>query len=683
MPSIDGLVTGIDTTSIIDGLLSIQKTQIDRFSARRQEIVEEQTAFKGIEARLLTLQANISRLTRVGDNSLESKQITVSDETAVRAAVSSTASPGVYRFRVESLARAHQIASNGFASPDAEVAPGTFEIRVGNGEVTEVVVTTDDENNTLRGLAQSINDSNAGVTALIVDDGAATDPFHLVLTANEPGAANAISLTFAAGGPGSEPVFDFDTPVQAASDATIYIGSGDGALKIVSESNQFDDLFVGITFDVLTAGADEIELNVANDVEAAEVAVTEFVDSYNDVISYIKEQARFDPITSTGTVLFGNRSVATIQNELSQAVTSVVPGLDVNANRLSVLGITIGADGLLSKNATTLNEVLSGQVDGITSEDLLSLFSINGETDNQHIQFVLAGDKTKESPLVIIDGEPSLEPYQVKILQAATQARVNGKNSLAASTSIDDSNSSFSISIDGSESRTLKLAAGDYTPDELATHLQQVIDDSQDRRGQAVTVVAESGILAITSQQFGKSSEVTIGLPTDPPDAGSALVSLGFAGADSKSGQDVVGHFIVDGKVESANGRGRLLVGRAKEGEDPGATEGLQVRVTLTPSQVTSDVIEDITITRGIASRLGLAISAMIDPFGALSRIDDTFLARIQSVDESIDRLNSRFDASRETLLARFAQLESSVSELQSAGNLLSAQLGSLPQLSF
>ncbi len=678
MLSIDGLVTGIDTASIIDGLLSIQQTQIDRFSARRQGIVEEQTAFKGIEARLLTLQGSISRLTRVGDNALESKQITVSDETAVEAAVSSEAVPGLYRFRVESLARAHQIASHGFASADAEIAQGTFDIRVGNGAVAEVIVTSDDEQNTLRGLAQLINEANAGVTASIIDDGANTDPFHLLLTANEPGAANTISLTFdpiAAGGLGSEPVFDFETPVQAARDATIYIGSGDGALKIVSESNQFDNLFPGITFDVRRAEGNEIELNVVKDIEAAETAVTEFVDSYNDVISYIKEQARFDPVTSTGSVLFGNRSVSTIQNELSQAVTSLVPGLEANRNRLSVLGITINADGLLSTNTRLLNETLNGQVNEFSTDDLRNLFGVHGLTDNPHFQFVLAGDKTKASPLVTIDGQSSLKPYQVKILQAAEQARVTGTNSLAANITINGSNNEFSITIDGKTSGSLTLAAGDYTPDELAIHLQQVIHDGQDRKGQSVAVAVESGKLAITSLQYGTASEIAIG-------SGSALASLGFVGGEADRGLDVVGHFVVDGEVESAVGRGRLLVGRAKEGEDPGATEGLQVRVTLTPSQVTADVTADITITRGIASRLGRAINAMIEPLGALSRIDNTFLTQIESVDESIDRLNAQFDARRESLLAQFARLESSVSELQSAGTLLSAQLVGLPQLS-
>ena len=32
MPSIDGLVTGIDTASVIEGLLNVQRTQIDRLN---------------------------------------------------------------------------------------------------------------------------------------------------------------------------------------------------------------------------------------------------------------------------------------------------------------------------------------------------------------------------------------------------------------------------------------------------------------------------------------------------------------------------------------------------------------------------------------------------------------------------------------------------------------------------
>ena len=52
MFSIDGLVSGLDTTSIIEGLVSIQQNQVDRLNVRKSEIFTRQTAFQGVEARV-------------------------------------------------------------------------------------------------------------------------------------------------------------------------------------------------------------------------------------------------------------------------------------------------------------------------------------------------------------------------------------------------------------------------------------------------------------------------------------------------------------------------------------------------------------------------------------------------------------------------------------------------------
>ena len=40
MPTIDGLVSGIDTQKIIDGLLSIQQKQIDQLDALCRQLLE-------------------------------------------------------------------------------------------------------------------------------------------------------------------------------------------------------------------------------------------------------------------------------------------------------------------------------------------------------------------------------------------------------------------------------------------------------------------------------------------------------------------------------------------------------------------------------------------------------------------------------------------------------------------
>ena len=678
MLSIDGLATGIDTSSIVESLLSIQQTQIDRFNVRKQDIVSQQTAFKGLEAKLLALQGSIGSLTRISDNAFEQKTITTSDDTALKVAVSDEAVQGTYRIRVDSLARANQIASNAFASDDTEIALGEYEIQIGSEQSTPVTV--DRTNNTLQGLMQTINDSDFGVTASIIDDGSAGDSVHLMLTANEPGAANNIALSFTANpesGEAAELTFDLNNPVQAGSDATVYLGSGDGAIKVVSENNQFDNLFAGVTFEALKADPEtEIELNVVRDVEAAKTAVDGFVSSYNEVVTFINDQAKFDPETETASVLFGNRSVSSIRNAISQAVTSVVPGLDKSFNRLTTIGVSITGDGTLTTDTGKLDDVLNGQVDGVDLKDVLSLFSTRGSSDRQNVQFVLASDSTKASPLVTVDGESALVPYEVKVLAAAEKAKATGAT-LNESVTIGEENNSFTIRVDRGKDVTVELEEGEYSREEIAQHLQQLLDNHSDLKGRPVTVAISDDALSFASQVYGKSSEIAI-------QESSSLATLGLSDVEKAVGKDVLGQFITrdsEGNeiVESASGNGQMLIGRATGDDKPGATEGLQVRVTLTPSQIDENVRAKVTVTKGIASRLGSAIKNMTESRGSLDRIEDEFASRIDSIDASITRMNALFESKQQSLLQEFARLESSVSELQSVGSLLGAQLSSLP----
>jgi len=80
MFSIDGLVSGLDTTSIIEGLVSLQKSQVDRLNARKAVVVNEQTSFQGIEARMLSLRSSMSRLNRTTGSVFEKSTGTSSQE---------------------------------------------------------------------------------------------------------------------------------------------------------------------------------------------------------------------------------------------------------------------------------------------------------------------------------------------------------------------------------------------------------------------------------------------------------------------------------------------------------------------------------------------------------------------------------------------------------------------------
>ncbi len=661
MPSIDGLVTGIDTTKIINGLLSIHQKQIDLLTSRKRHVVDQQTAFKGIEGQLLALRGQIGVLARGKNSVFAAKTATSSNEQLVAAAASETAVPGTYTLRVSNLAQAHQIATQGFADPDSAITQGTFSVQVGSGQ--SFAVTIDATNNTLRGLADAINGSGAGVSATIVNDGSiGGTSYRLLLASSKTGAANGLTITnglAADGGGAVQPIFDTDNPIQAAADATIVFGAGAGAITVKSETNHVDGLIQGVALNLLDADDTKtVTVTISRDTSTAEKAITDFVDAFNTLMSGIDSKVQFDAATNTASILLGNRSVISIQDDVRRALTEVVAGADPAANRLSAIGITVDSNGQLSVNSSKLQSALSGQIDGITADGLRRLFALDGQSDNGNIQFLLGSTRTKTSSV----------GYEVDITQAAERASIVGSNDLAASTVIDGTNNTFEITVDGKSSAVLTLAAGTYTQEQLAAHVEAVINAVVSSSARSVAVSVQNNKLQITSNSYGASSEFTIG-------AGSAIAALGFTGSETDRGLDVAGKFIVAGVDEPATGSGRLLIGNSKNAN----TADLQLRVTLTSAQVQAGVDGTLTVSRGVASRLDQMLGSLLDPVTGRTKVmNDGFDDEAKSLQDDIEKQNKIFESRQEALLKQFAALESSVGQLQSVGNLLAAQFNTI-----
>ncbi len=657
--SISGLISGIDTDSIVSGLLEIQQAQIDRIELKKAELLSEQAAFAGLEAALVTFRSDVSRLAKIAGSELTKNAVTVSDETAVSATASDSAVPGTYQFTVDAVARAHQIATQGFTDEDAEITTGTLDLRVGSGDL--ITVTIDSTNNTLQGLADAINASGAGVNASIVEDssGGAT-PYRLLLTSSQTGTDNAISITNnLTGGSGTQPVFDTGNPVQAAADAQVTIGSGPGAISVSSSSNRFDSLIGGVSIDLLgAASGTEITVTVARDTDAAVEAVSSFVDSFNAVISYISERSQYDAETEEAGILLGSREAQSIQQELQSAVTSVVPGVSSDLNQLGAIGISVTDQGTLQFSPSTLENVLNGNVAGVGPDDVKRLFALDGQSSATGVSFVVGSSSTKPS---------GSTPYEVDITQAATQASLTAGTDLAASTVITSANRTLDIDLDGT-SATITLDEGTYTRQELADHLEAVINGSSELAGRTVSVGLSGNRLQITSDSYGSSSSLLLS-------GGTALTDLGFTAGAAEVGTDVAGSFVVNGVTEPATGSGQLLIGNA----DNENTADLQVRVTLSAGQITAGSEAQLTVTQGLAAGLDTILNEFLDPVsGTLTTIDDTYNDQIESLQASIDRQQAIFDQQQENLIQEFIALESALAELQNTSQFLGSQLQSL-----
>jgi len=659
--NIGGLVSGIDTDSIIAGMLKIQQQQIDQFNVKKTTIQTKQTAYQSLQTQLVSLRTSAISLSSSASNPFDARTVTVSNPNAIVATASSKAAAGTYQIKVNALATAQQVASQEFADADSAITEGTFSIRIGNQ--SQATITVDATNNTLSGLAEAINSAGIGVNASIVQD--SNSSYRLLLTSGKTGTANQIAITSDLAEPtanAGKPVFDFDNPVQAASDASVTLGSGSGALTVTSSTNTVSTLITGVSLNLLDADPDKtVNITVAADTEKASKAVTDFVDAYNGILDFIDSQTKYDSATDSAAILQGDYSAINIRNQLQNVLQSVIPGGSTKANRLSALGIVVSDNGRLTVNATQLESAINGGIPGVNSGDLRHLFAIDGQGTNGGVTFLFAGAKTKES----------LTPYQVNVTQAAERAVVSGRSAVAESTTIDSSNDSLKINLDGVET-TVSLAHGTYSRSQLADQVEGVINGSRDVAGRTVSVgIDAANQLTITSDSYGSSSRVTVY-------ASSAVSSLGFQGGESDLGTNVAGHFIVNGVVEAATGSGRTLTGN----EGNTNTDGLQVKVSLAPTQVTDTAEGTITITRGVASRLNALIDGLMDSQkGMLTSLNNSFQDQLDSIESTLTNQQSVFDKQKDQLTARFAAMESALQKLQSTSSLLGSQLQSIRNL--
>jgi flagellar hook-associated protein 2 len=758
----NGLVSGLDTDSIIKGMLAINQRQISSIDTRATQVKQVQAIYKQIQARLLALQGNAALLGRSQNGVFDGRTVTSSKPELVSAAASSSAVAGVYSVQVNSLARAHQIAAQGFDSLSSKITQGTLQLQAGGASA--VTITIDSTNDTLQGLAEAINASGAGVSAALVHDGSSNQPYRLLLTSTRTGASNGIQLTnnlAASSGAATRPVFDatyigpvnlgsgyngsatptvdggagaytgsannvyiftvltsgtvgtdnnlqieyrdsdgsnqgvitldagdagvskvvaqgltlqlsagtlvagqtfsvkaFVPTVQNAADASVSLGSGSGALTVTSATNQVNNLLTGVTLQLAgTSAGQPVTLQVAADTAKMQQAIEGFVADYNALTDYIQSQSRYDEQTGQAGPLLSDTRAAALIEQVRAVFRNVVPGANPSMNNLSQLGITTDLNGQLQLDTSRLAQILSGGTPGVTISDVRRLFAFTGVSSNPGITFLTGSDRTRASTT----------PYTVHISQAATQASTTATNTLAGAISIDGTNNTLALTLDG-KAVSVTLASGSYSQAALAQLVQTAINSAADLNGRQVSVGLQAGLLTFTSGSFGSVSKIVIG-------SGSANAALGLAGTEQATGLDVAGHFVVNGATETATGTGQLLLASSANAN----TSGLQLRVTLTPAQVGAGSDTSLTLTRGFASDLGVLLGNVADPLtGSLKLIDDGFNDQIADLEADKARQTTFMNSQRDRLLQQFANLERTLAQLQSASSVLNSLYSTL-----
>lgn len=647
--SISGLISGLKTDDIISQLMELERMPITRLQIRQTALQAKLIAWQDANTRILAVKIKADVLTL--NSTFEAKSVTSSDETILKCSASFVAQNGIYNLTVNSLSRAHQMKSDGYASTTSAIGTGTVTISTGSGAPVEIVI--DETNGTLTGLRDAINKAGAGMTAAIVNDGSDTVPYRLLITSNTSGTAGAITLQSNLTG---ETVPSFAT-MQEAQNAVITLGEGEGAITVTKSTNNITDLIPGITLDLQRADAGKsVTVTVQNDTSTLKEAIVEFVEQYNNLIEFINEQFKYDITTNSGGTLFADPNLQLVHSEIASKMFLPVNGFGQSLTVLSQIGITSTTkDGKLTLDQGELDKALANNLG-----QMKRLFAATGEATSGSVSYVSSTDLTKAS---------GINGYAVEITNVATQARLTAGVAQTEALAQDEQ-----ITVNG---KIIQLTAG-MTAEQVTARINEYSSQTGVTASRTDAFGQGSGdYLTFTSAQYGSGRSISVISSASNGGAassgvGNVLVTESDAGGEAgtgtgTAGQDVAG--TING--ESATGKGQILTGN----DGNANTAGLKLRITATSAGSYGTV----HFTQGVAS----VLSHYLDQItrlgsGIVKSAEDNIQSQIRAFDADIASYEDRLVAKQERLIRQFAAMESALSRLQSQSSFLTSQLAQI-----
>lgn len=347
--SVDGIVSGIDTSSLISELsasYSVPKTLIEEDIVEAEALQSGMTALSGL---LSDLSESLENIQDVED--LRAYAVSYPETDALIAEADGEAIAGVYSVEITALASSELEVSEGFADQASTgvIATGTLSVTYA-GTTTDITV--DATNSSLVELASDI-DGIDGISAYVMDTGDASTPYRLVIQGEDTGDSNTITMdTSGLTGAGTVPTF---TEQTTAANAELSING----IDVTSESNTVNDSIAGLSLDLTAVTTDPIDVTISLDADGMEEKVQSFVTAYNAVIDYIDTNSSgADSTAGTAAGVFnGNSSIRWISQTLTQSLSTTYTDNDLNS--LGLMGIGTDGTGRLELDSDDFQDALS------------------------------------------------------------------------------------------------------------------------------------------------------------------------------------------------------------------------------------------------------------------------------------------------------------------------------------
>jgi flagellar hook-associated protein 2 len=348
--SFGGIGSGMDTEGIVTALTGVERTQQDALKAKL-------TATNSSISNLSSVSSLLSKLKAASDALDTAAEVgsykATSGNAAIVASANGLATPGKYSITVDKLAQEQRTYSNSIASVGTALNQnGTLKLGVGSGPTKDIAISGTD---TIDDVIGKINSAGLRVTASSFYDGST---YRIQLRGQDTGAANALSITEV----GTSFGFDVaENTVQKAQDAELRLDK----FTIKSATNQVTGAIRGVTLALTSTSPDPITVAVDSDADSLKTKLNTLVDTYNQVISKVKDLAGSGSIKPKDSLLAGDSTMRAITSRLSSALQTVTGGSGAYRT-LGSIGLSLDRSGKLSLDAAKFDKAIAADAASVT-----------------------------------------------------------------------------------------------------------------------------------------------------------------------------------------------------------------------------------------------------------------------------------------------------------------------------
>lgn len=391
-----GVGSNINLSGIVGELMAIERIPLDRLIAQKASFDAKISGLGAIKSTLSSFDTALSDL--LSGTSILSNKATSSDASMISATGTSGAVAGNYSLEVSQLAKAQKLVAVGQADSTAAIGAGTtttltfqlgtiddpgttFDAGTGtygagttftNSADPSFDVVIDSSNNTLEGIRDAINAADQGVTATIVNDGDATNPYRLVLSSTDTGLEESIQISVAGGGDATVQGLLEHNPADGGTENLSQTVAAQNAeftvdgIPITKSSNTVSDVIEGVTLGLSGVTTAPVTVSVSQDTDSAKASVQAFVDGYNNLLEEVNKQTASNIDGAVAGALASDSATRQILTVIRDQLNNMPTGITGDYNSLSSIGVAFERDGTLSLDESQLDAAIQADSDNVS-----------------------------------------------------------------------------------------------------------------------------------------------------------------------------------------------------------------------------------------------------------------------------------------------------------------------------